>query len=373
MHPIARMAADVTDGAVSMGRPWTPFRPHCAPGHGMGHVMDRKTLMENRYRIPSLAALNAFVAFARTGAIRRAAAELRIDHAAVSRHLRDLEHALGVPLRTGQGGLTPQAEIYCARIIPLLEGLAHATADMRQDIAHLTVTCSHGFAYHWLLPRLSAFRRDHPCIDLLLRPVDADTGFDPRHGTGALHADIRYMTDEPQGQGPQGPEYRGAERNMRCMEITRPAVFPVASPRCLARLSHPPRTAADLLDAPLLLEDDETEWKLWFAAQSVQIGTVPAAGRLWQAHLALAAARAGEGIALGNPYLLAEDLRAGLLCPVTTTATPLRRVALGSYVLRAPAHVWEGTALRLLRTWLSAQVAIYEGELQERAHPGPET
>ena len=317
--------------------------------------------MENRYRIPSLAALNAFVAFARTGAIRRAAAALRIDHAAVSRHLRDLEHALGVPLRNGQGGLTPQAETYCARIVPLLEGLAHATADMRQAIPRLTVTCSHGFAYHWLLPRLSAFRRDHPRIDLLLRPVDANTGFDTGQGDGDLHADIRYMTDAQQRHGPG--------RNMRCMDIARPAVFPVASPRCLARLPVALRTAADLLDAPLLLEDDETEWKLWFAAQSVHIDTVPAAGRLWQAHLALAAARAGEGIALGNPYLLADDLRAGLLCPVATTATPLRQVALGSYVLRAPVHVWEGTALRLLRAWLSGQVTVFEGEMRVPPEP----
>ncbi|WP_242402749.1 helix-turn-helix domain-containing protein [Komagataeibacter kakiaceti] len=55
--------------------------------------------MERRPHIPPLAALHAFMAYARTGGIRRAAVALGVDHAVVSRHLRDLEATLGTALR----------------------------------------------------------------------------------------------------------------------------------------------------------------------------------------------------------------------------------------------------------------------------------
>lgn len=88
--------------------------------------------MDQRYRIPPLAMLNAFTAFARTGGIRRAAAELRVDHAAISRHIRDLENILGTPLRDKETGtLTLAGHTYYSRITPLLEELATATADIR--------------------------------------------------------------------------------------------------------------------------------------------------------------------------------------------------------------------------------------------------
>ncbi len=56
-------------------------------------------------RLPSLNALRAFEAAARNGSFTLAAQELFVTHAAISRHLRDLEQWLGVELfhRTGRG------------------------------------------------------------------------------------------------------------------------------------------------------------------------------------------------------------------------------------------------------------------------------
>lgn len=306
--------------------------------------------MDQRYRIPPLAMLNAFAAFARTGGIRRAAAELRVDHAAISRHIRDLENILGTPLRDKETGtLTLAGHTYYSRITPLLEELATATADIRNHTPPLTITCAHGFAYHWLLPRLSTFRRAHPQLEIMLRPVDANTAF---HVTGVEtdnHAHIGYVRDDAPLAEP---------RNTRSMIIARPDVFPVAAPICLTELGGQPRTTADLLRAPLLQEEDEAEWKLWFHAQNVACTKLPAATRLWQAHITLAAARAGEGIALGNIFLLGNDLETGHLVRVQPTQTPLREVALGAYLLRASTATWEKKSLITFRNWLLEQVEL---------------
>ncbi|MCX2561492.1 LysR substrate-binding domain-containing protein [Acetobacter farinalis] len=304
--------------------------------------------MDQRYRIPPLAALNAFAAFARTGGIRRAAAELRVDHAAISRHLRDLEQSLGTTLRDrATGGLTQAGHTYYTQITPHLDGLARATAEVRQQAPSLTVTCVHGFAYHWLLPRLAAFRRAHPKMEVLLRPIDASTPFHAPGIAAETHADICYVRDDATTPTPRG---------LCSVTIARPPVFPVVSPAGLAALGGQPDTVADLLHAPLLQEEDETEWRLWFEAQHVPAGTIPSAGRLWQAHITLAAARAGEGIALSNPFLLGDDLETGRLLRIQPARTPLEETPLGAYVLRATERGWENHALSLFRAWLLEQV-----------------
>ena len=95
-----------------------------------------------------------------------------------------------------------------------------------------------------------------------------------------------------------------------------------------------------------------------FNAQNVDISHVPCAGRLWQAHITLAAARAGEGIALGNAFLLGDDLETGRLVRILPTREPLRETPLGSYVLRATERAWEKQSLSIFRAWLLEQVAI---------------
>src|SRR3546814_7654429 len=79
------------------------------------------------------------------------------------------------------------------------------------------------------------------------------------------------------------------------MEIARPIVVPVASARLAADLP-PVRTAADVMNLPLLHEDNDQEWRHWFLAQGVSPPERLPGTRLWHAHLALAAARSGHGV-----------------------------------------------------------------------------
>jgi DNA-binding transcriptional LysR family regulator len=68
---------------------------------------------------------------------------------------------------------------------------------------------------------------------------------------------------------------------------------------------------------------------------------------LWHAHLAIEAARLGQGVALANTLLVGEDLAAGRL--VQLGASDVR---LGGYYFIATARRWDDPPLIFLRQWL---------------------
>ena len=104
------------------------------------------TLLSNRKAIPPFAALRAFEAVGRLGGVRRAALELFVDHAVVSRHLRFLEDWLGVALFDRAGAslrLTRDGEAYHHQISTAINDIARATRDMTQTTAAIPI-CSRG-------------------------------------------------------------------------------------------------------------------------------------------------------------------------------------------------------------------------------------
>ena len=75
-------------------------------------------------RLPSLNALKAFEAAARNESFTDAAAELFVTHAAISRHIRELEEYLGTQLftRTGRGvELTEAGTRFGSQLTPLFD------------------------------------------------------------------------------------------------------------------------------------------------------------------------------------------------------------------------------------------------------------
>jgi LysR family glycine cleavage system transcriptional activator len=83
-------------------------------------------------RLPSLNALRAFEAAARHESFTDGAAELFVTHAAVSRHIRELEEWLGTELftRTGRGvDLTDAGRRFGIRLTPLFDNMADATRE----------------------------------------------------------------------------------------------------------------------------------------------------------------------------------------------------------------------------------------------------
>ena len=126
-------------------------------------------------RLPSLNALKAFEAAARHESFTDAAAELFVTHAAISRHIRDLEEWLGTDLftRTGRGvELTEPGRHYGARLTPLFDPwpTPRAKPPPWARSATLKVSVEPAFASRWLVPRLGQFNDLHPDIELDDRP-----------------------------------------------------------------------------------------------------------------------------------------------------------------------------------------------------------
>jgi LysR family glycine cleavage system transcriptional activator len=149
-----------------------------------------------RRRLPSLNQLRAFEAAARPQSFSKAADELFVTHAAVSRHVRELEEWLGTKLfvRTGRGVVLSDAgKRYAARLTPIFDAIAEATRDamIEGDSSHLTVAPDGAFASRWLIPRLGSFNAAHPEIELSVSPGEYISDFYKgeddiaiRYGTG---------------------------------------------------------------------------------------------------------------------------------------------------------------------------------------------
>lgn len=304
---------------------------------------------DTRKTLPPFAALRAFEAVGRLSGIRRAAQTLGLDHAVISRHLRALEDWAGTRLvdRTqGSAVLTPEGLRYHARVTAALAELCDASNELicRNSDRRLSICCVPGFANTWLVHRLSEFQSENPDLELELRPTDQSPDF-MRY---EADVDIRYVS------GPQPISAATTSGGVRRFEIARPPVWPVASPDCLAALPEISQPS-DLLNAPLLHEESHNQWRYWLSVHGVAAPAQLVGPRLWHAHLAVKAARSGQGIALANPFLLGDDLSAGRL--VNPLAGSGKSVALGAYVFTARADRWQSPAIVLFRHWLKKTVA----------------
>ncbi|MEO8313731.1 MAG: LysR substrate-binding domain-containing protein [Pseudomonadota bacterium] len=299
---------------------------------------------------PPFSALRAFEAVGRLGGIRRAATALGLDHAVVSRHLRSLEEWAGSALINRQRAgplLTVEGELYHRRISGALEEIAQASAQLLNAASHgsLKIWCMPGLAFAWLTPSLPLFRSRALGIELELRSSADIPDFTAYEADVAIH----YVP----GEAACAP---GAiHDNVIQQELARPPVFPVASPE-LKRSLGEIRTIEDLLKAPLIHEESAQQWLSWFAACGVACPNNLAGPRLWYGHVAIEAARQGQGIALANPFLVAGDLASGTVVPVLDPAS-FPAVTLGSYVFLARADRWHRPEVAQFRDWLVQEMA----------------
>jgi DNA-binding transcriptional LysR family regulator len=300
--------------------------------------------ISRRKAFPPFASLKAFEMIGRLGSIRKAALALGVDHAGVSRHLRALEQWAGIPLldrRRGENGrLTLEGMRYHARISAAFVEIDSAGADLIQksDLGRFHVWCSPGFACKWLLRHLGHFSRAHMDIDVDLRPTD----FGPDFARAEAAADIRFVGDWlPQS----------ICHGVKTLELIRPLIIPVASPSFLASARALCR-ADDILGLPLLHEEDEEQWRTWFANQGMPLSGYIRGTRLWHAHLTIDAAKRGQGVALANHFLVADEMRSGELVEVLIAGQRYPRTGIGSYVLAAREDRWRTSTLALFRNWL---------------------
>ena len=249
------------------------------------------------YRLPSLNTLRAFEAAARHNSFSRAADELFVTHAAVSRHVRDLEAWLDTMLfvRTGRGvELTEAGGTYARRLTHALDEIADATQQTLSmaETPQLRISAEQAFATLWLVPRLVKFAEQYPDVELSVDPENALVNFrsDP--------VDLAIRSGD--GNWP----------DVDATLLVRLDVVPVCSPEYCER--HGIDTPSDLAKAMLLHEETKAWWADWLEEAGLE-HFKSGRGPLFQGNLAVEAAAAGQGIALGDNVSAADGLLEGWL------------------------------------------------------------
>ena len=255
--------------------------------------------MRKSLRSPSLNALRVFEASARHLSFTRAASELHVTQAAVSRHIRQLESELGKPLfvrlhRSVE--LTPAGRRLAEDLAVSFDAIARSIDVIRNDGSQtIKVSVETAFAARWLLPRLPRFLGAHPDID-----VEIDSSEVLREVGRETDMAIRYL---------DGVRRDASDGETLLKEVT---VFPVLAPS-LSDKGAPLRQADDLLQYPLLHEDDGRYWQRWFEVAGARMIDAPHRMRCNDVALVLQAAGEGQGVALADELLAGDDLRKGRL------------------------------------------------------------
>lgn len=310
---------------------------------------------------PSLLAwLRCFEAAARHGSFTRAAAELCITQGAVSQQVKQLETWLGRPLfvRTPRTLMpTPEGKWLAVVLRESFGAIEDALSQMRVtgDTPVATLSCSPSFAMQWLTPRLGEFFREHP--DVGLRVFGEFHRLDrTRMVRDGVEAAVRFDL--------------GGYTDLRASVFLDEWLIPVASPAFLA--AHPDLQSTSQLRGEWLLHDSSAwegadpfeEWQHWCACTDTAPPAWGAGQQFNLSQLALSAALAGQGIAMGRAALVLEDVRHGRLVPLFGCSVRSR----ASYSFVTTAH--PSPPMLLVKEWLALQAQRF-AELREALLPCP--
>jgi LysR family glycine cleavage system transcriptional activator len=246
-------------------------------------------------RLPFLNGVRAFEAAARTGSFAKAADELHVTPAAISRLVHLLEERIGTELferKANRLAPTPAGRTYQAGLTPLFDALANLTTQVSAmgGTRVLTVGVGPTFAIRWLIPRLAEFQKVAPDMEV-------------RFATGGVAAP--YSDDWTCGITLGSGDWPGlVSERLFAANLT-----PVCAPALARRLKQPD----DLRSATLLRVGHAREdWPRWIRAAG--LAKLSAKGPEFEYYgQALQAALDGVGVAMGISPYIDDDLRAGRL------------------------------------------------------------
>ena len=303
--------------------------------------------------------LRAFEAVARYLNFRMAAEELALTQSAVSRQIQALEDEVGVALflrHTRAVELTAAGAQLLQAVTQALPRIDTAVRHIRQSAGRkqVSVTTFASFASMWLIPRLEAFQRAHPDIDIR---IDAsDTAFDLE----LMDIDIAIRYASP-SRMPSGARRLFGE-----------SVTPMASP-WLIKGGPPLTTPRDVLAHTLIEAGDAytphlewLTWRRWLDANGLQ----DAQPKRWlsfnYAYQMAQAALSGQGIVLARPPLVSEALGRGELIEIfsgTRLHSPM-----AYWLLTAP-RSGQRPEVQAFAEWIAAQAAATRAVTGEGPDP----
>lgn len=290
-----------------------------------------------------LNALRAFAAIYETGGIRPAARSLHVSHSAISRHLRELESWIGLPLVDVPEGMrslrfTVQGEALGRSVLAGLRELDAGVAAVREARRgnSVVISTTPSFASCWLLPRLPDLEATHGWIELsvvvdqrLTDPSEKDADFGLRVG-------------------------RGPWSGLVCEPFMDDALYPVMSPEFWQAAGKP--TEPSRLAGLRLLHDRDPNaaWEAWRRTHGPMDLDLRSGPRFTATDLVLKAAAQGLGVALARDRMVRDDIGAGLLVRPFGEAEIVMRDAY--WIVRPEAAETRSAAATVIE-WLKLQAA----------------
>lgn len=299
--------------------------------------------------LPPLDLLRTFVAVGRRMSITLAAQDLCIVQSAVSRQIQALENALACRLfvRSYRSiEFTAEGRHLFHTADPMLGQLRAVIDALRPPVDRpcITITATIGVTSLWLLPRLSAFRRSVPDIDVRVAATNRVTDLE-RDG---MDLALRFC---PATSAPAG-----------AIRLFSETLVPVA---------HPSLHVTSIEDVAqshrhVLIDYDDSsrpwlQWKSWLRDAGHKSGPSRNARLLFnQYDQVVQAALAGQGVALGRLALIGNLLADGQLA-VATSRPPVTTDH--SYWLLERRGA-ESHALSAVRDWILAEAALARAAME---------
>ena len=264
--------------------------------------------------LPSLGALRAFDATARTGSFAGAARALNVTHAAIAQQVRGLEATLGQRLAVRSGRsvtLTAEGARLAAAINEGFDRIAEGVEALSEQAANrgLRITATPFLVDAVIMPNLSSFWEIHPDVEISLHPTRE-------------YVDIIK---------------EGYDVAIRAVPVQRRMAWPGLASRHIARVPLIAIAAPDLAGADPRAED--LPW-LWHDNMSTKLTMMEDAGldpktlrraRIGSPNLQLQAVRQGLGVTIFNEKIARPFVEAGEIVEV-----PLPKKQMADYYAVTP-------------------------------------
>jgi DNA-binding transcriptional LysR family regulator len=293
------------------------------------------------HHLPPLSALRIFEAAGRKRSFKLAAEEIGITPSAVSHSIQTLEDRLGSALfhRSRKGiALTPEGKHYLPAVAEALKLLTCAPERTRHGhvrMLHISVTPT--FGLRLLLPRLHRFRALHPDIDVVI-----DT----------THTFVELARDSADLAIRLG---NGDWEDVIAEKLLTETLVPVCSPQLVKRLGPVP----SLADAPIIhITTLRQGWQAWTRATGRGPVDCERGLKVDNAHMAIEAAVAGLGIAMGRRPMVDAELEQGTLVRFDTEEVASET----SYWLVMPQPSGMRPDLQAFRNWLTEELQCFRAQ-----------
>jgi LysR family glycine cleavage system transcriptional activator len=310
--------------------------------------MHVRIMAGSKTTLPPFAALRAFHAAATHDRYKDAAESLGLTESAISHQVKRLEDFLRTPLIDRSGSrpvLTDTGRRYLEQIEPALRQIRAATEALMPAEGRATVrmTLPPSLAAAWLIPRLGAFEREHPEINLQLitttRVIDLrrdQMDFAIRHG-------------------------KGAWPDVEAVFLLAEAAMPVCAPGYVEALPGGDANGlpADLLGERRLIVNANfpDEWEEWARAHGIEPPAPNSLITMDAMEQALQLAESGHGLAMGRRPVVDSWLESGRLVTPFGGADPTG----AAYYLCRPADTPPSAAARRFERWLGEQAKVWRG------------